>query len=230
MAPLRRTSMAPHSSVPGGLTTRERILDEAALLFIEMGFARAPLSEIAARLGITKAALYYYFPSKDELLIALVSPFLDRIDELLIQAASEGVNDALARRTLLSRYADVLRSDMRAVNLLKDLNVTSHPEISSRIAAHVASLIELLASTDTDAERMARASAAMTVVQRGLFVIPGEPAALRSMPLDARIELVLQIAYGILESDGTYDAWDKEPSAADSVLSPMNAAEPPAEH
>ncbi|WP_055479849.1 TetR/AcrR family transcriptional regulator [Sphaerimonospora mesophila] len=193
--------MARHSSVHDGPTTRDRILDEAASLFIEMGFTRAPLSEIASRLGITKAALYYYFASKDELLIALVSPFLDRIDELLTQSAETGVNDVLARRALLSRYADLLRSDMRVVSILsRDFNVSSHPEISPRITAHVASLIELLASADADAEGMARASAAMTVVQRGLFVLPGEPAVLRSMPQDARIELVLQIAYTIVES------------------------------
>ena len=193
--------MASHSSVHSGPATRARVLDEAVSLFIEMGFTRAPMSEIASRLGITKAALYYYFASKDDLLIALVSPFLDRIDELLADAAETGVNDDSARRALLSRYAEVLRSDMRVVRILsRDVNVSSHPEIAPRITAHVASLIELLAGAHADAEGMARASAAMMVVQRGLFVIPGEPAALRSMPQEARIELVLQIAYSVVES------------------------------
>ncbi|WP_169945155.1 TetR/AcrR family transcriptional regulator [Microbispora sp. H11081] len=193
--------MAAHSSVHSGPATRARVLDEAISLFIEMGFTRAPMSEIASRLGITKAALYYYFASKDDLLIALVSPLLDRIDELLAEIAEAGVNDDLARRQLMTRYAALLRSDMRVVGIIsRDVNVSSHPEIAPRTAAHVASLIELLAGPDADAERMARASAAMTVVQRGLFVIPGEPALLRSMPRDARIELVLQIAFSIVES------------------------------
>ncbi len=40
-------------------------------LFIEKGFDRTSLREIAERLGVTKAALYYHFASKDDILMAL---------------------------------------------------------------------------------------------------------------------------------------------------------------
>ncbi len=52
-------------------STRERILDVALDLFIEKGFDRTSLREIAERLGVTKAALYYHFASKDDILMAL---------------------------------------------------------------------------------------------------------------------------------------------------------------
>ena len=51
--------------------TRQRILDVALDLFIEQGFDGASLRQIAEQLGVTKAALYYYFQSKDDILMAL---------------------------------------------------------------------------------------------------------------------------------------------------------------
>lgn len=52
-------------------STRERILDVALDLFIDKGFDGTSLREIAEQLGITKAALYYHFASKDDILRAL---------------------------------------------------------------------------------------------------------------------------------------------------------------
>jgi AcrR family transcriptional regulator len=46
---------------------RETILDTAAEVFMELGFERTSMSEIAARMGGSKATLYSYFPSKEEL-------------------------------------------------------------------------------------------------------------------------------------------------------------------
>jgi len=44
--------------------TRQRILDVASELFVERGYDATSLREIAERLGVTKAALYYHFASK----------------------------------------------------------------------------------------------------------------------------------------------------------------------
>jgi len=56
---------------PEVASTRDRILDVALDLFIEKGFDRTSLREIAEKLGFTKAALYYHFASKDDILMAL---------------------------------------------------------------------------------------------------------------------------------------------------------------
>ena len=56
---------------PEAASTRERILDVALDLFIEKGFDRTSLREIAEKLDVTKAALYYHFASKDDILMAL---------------------------------------------------------------------------------------------------------------------------------------------------------------
>jgi AcrR family transcriptional regulator len=56
--------------------TRDRILDVALDLFIEQGYDKVSLREVAERVGVTKAALYYHFASKDDIFRTLVSPLL----------------------------------------------------------------------------------------------------------------------------------------------------------
>jgi AcrR family transcriptional regulator len=51
--------------------TRQRILDVALDLFTEQGYDGTSLREIAEQLGVTKAALYYHFESKEDILMAL---------------------------------------------------------------------------------------------------------------------------------------------------------------
>ena len=51
--------------------TRERILDVALDLFIEQGYDKTSLRQIAEPLGFTQAAIYYHFAAKQDILIAL---------------------------------------------------------------------------------------------------------------------------------------------------------------
>jgi len=60
----------PRASTQGA-QTRERILDVALELFIQHGYDKTSLRDIADRLGITKAALYYYFERKEDILLEL---------------------------------------------------------------------------------------------------------------------------------------------------------------
>ena len=54
-----------------GDATRERILDVAERLFVQQGYDKTSLREIAAEMGFSKAALYYHFASKADILLAL---------------------------------------------------------------------------------------------------------------------------------------------------------------
>ena len=51
--------------------TRERILDVALDLFIEQGYDKTTLRQIAGPLGFTQAAIYYHFAAKEDILVAL---------------------------------------------------------------------------------------------------------------------------------------------------------------
>lgn len=61
-----------------GRETKERILETALELFAQSGYLGTSMSDIAARLGITKAALYKHYAGKQEILDRIVQ----RMDEL----------------------------------------------------------------------------------------------------------------------------------------------------
>ena len=64
-------------------STRERILDIALDLFTEYGYDKTSLRQIAERLGTTKAALYYHFERKEDILLELHLRLHDLGRELL---------------------------------------------------------------------------------------------------------------------------------------------------
>lgn len=99
----------------------QRVLAAALELFTEQGFEGTSLQQIADRLGITKAAVYYHFRSKDDLLDALVGPAVRDLGSLLDQVA-EGPRDAGRPRRALRAYIDhLLRHRATAAWLLRDL-------------------------------------------------------------------------------------------------------------
>jgi AcrR family transcriptional regulator len=65
-----RPAAQPQSG-DGARSTRERILDVALDLFTEQGYEKTSLRDIAEQLGITKAALYYHFERKQDILLEL---------------------------------------------------------------------------------------------------------------------------------------------------------------
>lgn len=71
----------------GDLAPRDQILDAAAALFAEHGYAGTSTRAIAERVGIRQASLYYHFAGKDEILLELleisVGPSLAFVDALL---------------------------------------------------------------------------------------------------------------------------------------------------
>jgi AcrR family transcriptional regulator len=56
-----------------GLSAREEILDAAAALFVSQGLAATTTRQIAERVGVRQASLYYYFGGKDKMLLELLT-------------------------------------------------------------------------------------------------------------------------------------------------------------
>ena len=75
-------------------STRERILDAALNLFSAKGFYDTKLDEIVAEASISKGSIYFHFPNKERLFIALVDQFADLIERratAAIEDESEGI-------------------------------------------------------------------------------------------------------------------------------------------
>ena len=68
--------------------TRQQILETAQRLFAELGYDATSLQMIADELRLTKAAVYYHFHTKNEILHAAMKPGLQRLEALLDQAAA----------------------------------------------------------------------------------------------------------------------------------------------
>jgi AcrR family transcriptional regulator len=82
------------------------LLDAALALFVEKGFAAARAEDIAARAGVSKATLYLYFRSKEDLLEALIA---ERFGSRIAIVAQE-TTDARASQDLLRDALTTWRS------------------------------------------------------------------------------------------------------------------------
>ncbi|MER6974355.1 TetR/AcrR family transcriptional regulator [Nocardioides sp. NPDC000445] len=84
----RRPSPGRPRHIPSTSTAspREQVLEAAAELFVTRGFAATSTREIAERVGIRQASLYYHFAGKDEILAELlqrsVRPTVDKIAKI----------------------------------------------------------------------------------------------------------------------------------------------------
>src|SRR2546430_8853343 len=89
---------APSGEAGVSATTRERILDVALDLFVRKGYTETSLREVAAELGFSKAALYYHFESKQDILMALHMRVHGITDEVLpVLAATSDAGDRWER-------------------------------------------------------------------------------------------------------------------------------------
>src|ERR1700679_3839594 len=62
---------------------REKILDAAYQRFLHFGYSKTTMNEIAGDLSLSKALLYYYFPDKSQLYIAVMQKIADDYVEQL---------------------------------------------------------------------------------------------------------------------------------------------------
>ena len=68
--------------------TRQQILETAQRLFTEHGYDATSLQMIADEMGLTKAAVYYHFRAKSDILHAAMQPGIQRLEALLDDAAA----------------------------------------------------------------------------------------------------------------------------------------------
>jgi AcrR family transcriptional regulator len=153
---------------PPSEDTRARILDVALELFAEKGFAATATRELAERLGFTKAALYYHFRTKDDLLAALITPAVDELTRLVTQADLRA--STAARRTVLSAYVDYVIAYRELIRVITQDPAVAHEHAPSGHAELYRRLTQLLSGHDApDTTEQTRVRAALGGIRAALL-------------------------------------------------------------
>jgi AcrR family transcriptional regulator len=157
---MRRNSQS-EAHDPGG--TKERIQQVALELFVLHGYEKTSLREIADRLGITKAALYYHYASKQELLKSVTQPL---IDEFEVMVAGDPDPE-----TLLHSYVELLHRHQAVFQLVANDHASlAAAELVERSVKLRRDVVRRLAGPDPQPADYVRAAAAFGAISQGFMV------------------------------------------------------------
>jgi len=160
--PLPRTKTRPD--------TRAAILKVALELFAAQGYQATSLRQIAQQLDVTTAALFYHFPAKGDLLMELVRPLIDGIEEIL------ALPDEEPPTQLLDMYLELVIREHKVANLLAtDPAASSHEEIGPVRRRLFGQLERRIAGPDATDEDRVRALCALRVT-RAIAELPVQRA------------------------------------------------------
>jgi AcrR family transcriptional regulator len=166
--------LPPAAAAAKAPDTRDRILDIALDLFTEQGYDGTSLRQIADQLGVTKAALYYHFTSKEEILLALHMRLHEFGREALLKMAEqepvtleqwgelldEVVDAMLAQRKLFLMHE---RNQAALEKLHRTDHDAEHEDLQNQFR-------RVLADTRISLEDRVRMAASFGVLFSGLFL------------------------------------------------------------
>jgi AcrR family transcriptional regulator len=152
--------------------TREEIRAVATELFAQNGYEQTSLRQIAERLGITKAALYYHFPSKDDLLAELAQPMAEDLESFLAEARDVGPGDA---RDVLERYLALCHRHRSLLQgMLRDPAALARLDVLTALLYRRLEIDRALVGSDRPADRV-RAVIAFGGLQDCAVLMGDEP-------------------------------------------------------
>jgi AcrR family transcriptional regulator len=110
----------------------QELLDAALELFVEKGFSATRAEEVAARAGVSKGTLYLYYPSKEDLLKAVIE---HRVSSEIAAGAAEaagftGPTDELLRKIVTTWWQRLYDSPVSGVFKIIITEVRNFPEIA----------------------------------------------------------------------------------------------------
>lgn len=174
--------------------TRERIQTVALELFAEQGYEKTSLREIAERLGVTKAALYYHFKTKEDILASIGEEFAASVDAIVAWGREQPAT-LETRQEILRKYAAALHGRLAELMRCAHANQTMMRDLKSplNMRAKFTALRGLLSDADAPVEQQLRASVAIVALHAGMF----GPLELDATDAERR-EAALNIALDLL--------------------------------
>ncbi|MFE4870114.1 TetR/AcrR family transcriptional regulator [Streptomyces sp. NPDC056682] len=175
--------------------TRQRIQDVALELFGEQGYEKTSLREIAERLDVTKAALYYHFKTKEDIIISLFQDLTRPMDEV-IEWGREQPRDLDTKLEILRRYSEALAGAEPLFRFMQE-NQAAMRELSigERFKERMHAMVDLLKDPDSAMSDRIRCFTALFSLHAGMFVLKdmeGDPEEKRTSILEVANDLVIQ--------------------------------------
>ncbi len=175
--------------------TRQRIQDVALRLFAERGYEKTSLREIAEELEVTKAALYYHFKTKEDILISLFEDLTRPMDELI--EWGEGQPRTLAtKKELLNRYSTALTNAGPLFRFMQENQGTVRDlSVGDSFKARMIKMMALMKEPEAPLVDQVRCISALFTMHAGMFAlkeIEGDEEDKRKAVLEVAVGLVTQ--------------------------------------
>ncbi|MFC1410634.1 TetR/AcrR family transcriptional regulator [Streptacidiphilus sp. N1-12] len=187
--------------------TRARILDIAMELFAEHGYEKTSLREIADRLGVTKAALYYHFRTKEDILAGIVESMAAPIEDAIAWGEQQDYSPGL-RDEIIRRFAEGMSGRLPLLRFFHENQPTIRElAVGSRFKERMFALTRLMQGPDPTFEDRVRASISLMTINVTAFIAEacaGDSTLIGTdLPDEAgRREIALKVALDIAERIG----------------------------
>lgn len=129
---------------------REKVVAAAVDLFAERGVSGTSLQMIADRLGVTKAAVYYHFKAKRDIVLAVVQPMLADITTVVEEAERERSHAVRTELVLVGLVDQLIRNRQLYAILEGDLAVAEILSTDALFAPLGKRLVDVLTGPDPD--------------------------------------------------------------------------------
>jgi len=195
-SPVRHRARA--QSPRGG--TRERIQSIALELFAEQGYEKTSLREIAERLGVTKAALYYHFKSKEDIVRSFVEDYRAELEQVIAWGTSQPRTPG-TRAEVLRRYTGIVGEQLAVIRFMEQNQAAMHTLMSDSGARkklfrdQFMSLCDLLAPPGAALADRVRAVAAVITIGMSPMILQREAAS-----PDELHDAVLEVAWDLADA------------------------------
>ncbi|MFG3285977.1 TetR/AcrR family transcriptional regulator [Streptomyces sp. NPDC048111] len=175
--------------------TRQRIQDVALELFGEQGYEKTSLREIAERLDVTKAALYYHFKTKEDIIISLFQDLTRPMDEVIEWGRTQP-HTLDVKLEILRRYSEALFGAEPLFRFMQENQATMRElSIGEMFKERMHAMVDLLKDPDAPMTDRIRCFTALFSMHAGMFVLKdmeGEPEEKRLSVLEVASDLVTQ--------------------------------------
>ncbi|MGW3462963.1 TetR/AcrR family transcriptional regulator [Streptomyces olivaceoviridis] len=175
--------------------TRQRIQDVALELFAEQGYEKTSLREIAERLDVTKAALYYHFKTKEEIIVSLFADLTKPIEDL-IEWGGQQPHTLETKQEIVRRYSEALAGAEPLFRFMQENQATVRElRIGDTFKDRMRGLRDILIDPEAELVDQVRSVSAMFTLHAGMFVmqdLEGDSEKKREAVLEVALDLVAQ--------------------------------------